>query len=163
MTATEPAARSAPDWAEIRRLYEERRDLTVGSICERMGVSAVTLRWHARHEGWRRRIKSVHGKAPEPRQALLDRFYKAIDLKLKQLETTMSQEESKSPADAERETRALGTLIRNVEKVTELKDELDRAGTGPQSRHPRLTPEDAERVGRELAKRILAFAAAHRD
>jgi hypothetical protein len=26
-----------------------------------------------------------------------------------------------------------------------------------------LTPDDAERVGRELARRILAFAAAHRD
>jgi hypothetical protein len=75
----------------------------------------------------------------------------------------MSQEETKSPAEPERDTRALGAPIRNVEKVTEVKDEFGRAGAEPPLQHYPLTPEDAERVGRELAKRILAFAAAHRD
>jgi hypothetical protein len=75
----------------------------------------------------------------------------------------MSQEESKSPVDPEREARALGAPIRNVEKVTEVKDECVRAGAERQLRPYPLTPEDAERVGRELARRILAFAAAHRD
>jgi hypothetical protein len=160
MTVTEPTARRAPDWAEIRRLYEERPDLHVTAICERMGVSPTTLRWHARHKGWRRRIKSVQGKAPNPRQTLLNRLYNAIELKVKQLEENMSQDGPKSPADAERETRTIGSLIRNVEKVTELKGELDRAGAEPQLRSQRLTPEDTERVCRELAERILRFATA---
>jgi hypothetical protein len=75
----------------------------------------------------------------------------------------MSQQESKSPAGPERETRALGAVNRNAEKVTEVKDEAHRAGAERQLRPYPLTPEDAERVGRELAKRILSFAAAHRD
>jgi hypothetical protein len=75
----------------------------------------------------------------------------------------MSQEESKSPADSERETRTLGAPIRNVESVREVKDEFGRPGAQPQLQRYPLTPEDAERVGRELAKRILAFAAARRD
>jgi hypothetical protein len=75
----------------------------------------------------------------------------------------MSHEESKSPAEPERETRALGAPIRNDEKAREVKDESGRAGAKPQLQPYPLTPEDAERVGRELARRILAFAAAHRD
>ena len=39
----------------------------------------------------------------------------------------MSQEESKSPADPERETRALGAPIRNVEKAREVKNDSARA------------------------------------
>jgi hypothetical protein len=101
----------------------------------------------------------VQRKAPDPRLTLLDRLYNAIQLKVQQLEENMSQDGPKSPADAERETRTIGSLIRNVEKVTELKDELDRAGAGPQLRSHRLTPEDTERVCRELAERILRFAA----
>ena len=162
MTATEHAARSASDWADIRRLYEERRDLNVTAICERMGVSPATLRRRARQEGWRRRIKCVQRK-PDPRLTLLDRLYNAIQIKVKQLEENMSQDGPKSPADAERETRTIGSLIRNVEKVTELKGELDRAGAEPQLRSHRLTPEDTERVCRELAERILRFAAAQSD
>jgi hypothetical protein len=88
---------------------------------------------------------------------------KAIEVKLQQREKSMSHEESNSPADCQRETRAHGAPIRNVETVTEVKDESGRAGAKPQLQPYPLTPEDAERVGRELARRILAFAAAHRD
>jgi hypothetical protein len=161
MTATEPAARPDPDWAEIRRLYEERNDLTVDAICQRMGVSGPSLRRRAARDGWRRRTKAAQRKATKARHALLDRLYNAIEIKLKQLETTMSQDGPKSPADNERETRAIGTLIRNTEKVRELKrDELDRPGGQPQRRAQRLTPEETERVCRDLAERILRFAAA---
>jgi hypothetical protein len=162
MTATEPTARRAPDWAEIRRLYEERHDLHVTAICERMGVKITTLRWRARNHGWRLRREAVQAKAPARPRTVLDRLYKAIELKVKQLEDNMSQDGPKSPADAERETRTIGSLIRNVEKVTELKGELDRTGAEPQLRSQRLTPEDTERVCRELAERILRFAAAQR-
>jgi hypothetical protein len=73
------------------------------------------------------------------------------------------KEESKSPAGPGRESRALGVPIRNEEKAREVKDASGRAGAERQLSPYPLTPEDAERVGRELARRILAFAAAHRD
>jgi hypothetical protein len=163
MTATEPTARSAPDWAEIRRLYEERPDLHVSVICERMGVKLATLRWRAKRHGWQLRRPAVQAKAPALPRTVLDRLYNAIELKVKQLEENMSQDGPKSPADAERETRTIGSLIRNVEKVTELKGELDRAGAEPQLRSHHLTPEESERLYLELAKRIRQFARGEKD
>jgi hypothetical protein len=104
----------------------------------------------------------VRSSSPEPGPTLLDRPDKASEVTLQQGENTM-KEESKSPAEPERDTRALGAPTRNVEKITEVKDESGRTGAKPQLRPYPLTSEDAERVGRELARRILAFAAAHRD
>jgi hypothetical protein len=52
----------------------------------------------------------------------------AIEVKLHHGEKSMGQEESKSPADSERETPTLGAPIRNVETVREVKDEFGRAG-----------------------------------
>jgi hypothetical protein len=162
MTATEPPARRAPDWAEIRRLYEERHDLNVTVICERMGVKLTTLRWRAKRHGWRLRRGPVQAKAPA-RQALLDRLYNAIELKLKQLEKSMSEDGPKSPADSERETRTIGTLIRSAEKVTELKDGLGAGGSEPRLRSHRLTPQESERLYHDLAMRIRQFAAGQRE
>jgi hypothetical protein len=162
MTPTEPAARPAPDWAEVRRLSEERRDLTCGAICERMGVSGPALRRRAARDGWQRRSTAAQRRAHKSHQTLRDRLYNAIELKLQQLEESMSQDEPKSPADNEREARALGSLVRHVEKVTELKiNELDRASGQRQWRPQRLTPDEKDRLRRELAERILRFAEAH--
>jgi hypothetical protein len=164
MTTTEPTARSTPDWAEIRRLYETRRDLAVETICERMGVKAWALRERASRERWLRRYEPRRRRAPDAGPTVLDRLNKAIELKLKQLEKSMTDDGPKSPADSERETRTIGTLIRNTEKVRELKkNELARAGSEPRLRSHRLTPEETERVCRELAERIRQFAAGQEE
>ena len=109
-------------------------------------------------------------KRPAPsgaahRRRLLDRLVAAISLKLSQLERRMSHDLAKDldplepgdPAtstDHERETRAIGALIDNLGKVTEMETGLARsAAAGGKSGASNLADE-AERCRRELAERL---------
>ena len=105
-------------------------------------------------------------KRPAPsgaahRRRLLDRLVAAISLKLSQLERRMSHDlESLEPGDPatatdhERETRAIGALIDNLGKVTEMETGLARsAAAGGKSGASNLADE-AERCRRELAERL---------
>lgn len=100
------------------------------------------------------------------RAALIARLYRAIYRKLEHLETSMETTDPPSAADNDRETRAIGTLIRNVEKVAELETDLTRAdavnaaGGKPASLYG---GEDADARRRELAERILKVRERHRE
>jgi hypothetical protein len=89
---------------------------------------------------------------PVDRAGLIQRLYAAIENNLQALEQRMNDDTTPSAVDGERDARALGTAIRNLEKVTELE-------TGPQRnaqhRDRGRTAEDADRLRRELAERIL--------
>lgn len=73
----------------------------------------------------------------------------------------METNDDLSIADHERETRAIGQLIRNVEKIVELEEAAETA-----ARQRRLVDDDEERpqggadadeIRRELAERIFRF------
>lgn len=90
------------------------------------------------------------------RDALVSRLYAAIDRNLNLLEQRMSDDTTPSAADGERDTRALGTAIRNIEKVTELEAGTERnAGPAPRGRGREFTDEEARQIRLELAERIL--------
>ena len=74
-------------------------------------------------------------------------------MKLKTIEERMMSDEPSSPADTERDVRALGTLIRNIEKLHEFDDQLSRGRPGQGATGP-ATAADAERRRHELAQRI---------
>ena len=105
-------------------------------------------------------------KRPAPtgtahRRRLLDRLVAAISLKLSQLERRMSHDlESLEPGDPatatdhERETRAIGALIDNLGKVTEMETGLDRATAGGGKSGVSNLADEAERCRRELAERL---------
>lgn len=97
------------------------------------------------------------------RAALLQRLYNAIDLKLNQLEKHMTSSNDVSSADHERDTRALTSLVRSFERVTEFDpDRANRtaAATGPAAADPAAsspvlaTAADAERLRRDIAQRL---------
>jgi hypothetical protein len=98
------------------------------------------------------------------RAAVVNRLYRAIDTKLKRLESRMQSGKTLTAADSERETRELGTMVRSFEKVTELAADLDRsrqpAGTG---RRGDLSAADAERMRREIAERLERLAGRRND
>jgi small-conductance mechanosensitive channel len=88
------------------------------------------------------------------RRALVRRLYKAIDTKLKQMERRMAHDmataednSDTSAADHERDTRAIGALIANLSRVTEIEADLERL---PGSSSP------AEQQGAQHAERQLA-------
>lgn len=141
---TQPAA---PDWAEIRRLYVDT-DEPVAAIAARLGTT--TRKIHARRlaESWparsarrpakkknakRQPVKPTRLKRPRRRRKrgplLIHRLYDAMLRKIEQMEERMSEGKPPSPADNERDTRALANLFRHYEKVKEIDAELARAGT----------------------------------
>ncbi len=88
---------------------------------------------------------------------MIGRLYRAICLKLEHMEARMASGESRSVQDDERESRALGVMIRNFEKVTEVVSELDRT-SGPSPRDPSAARADAERMRQSIAERVERLA-----
>lgn len=84
---------------------------------------------------------------------LVARLYRAISTKLEQMETRMANGEERSAQDEEREARALSTMIRNFEKVTEAATEFDSTRK-PAKPNEADNTADAERMRREIAARL---------
>jgi hypothetical protein len=105
----------------------------------------------------KRRLPST----PAARRRLLDRLVAAISLKLEQLERQMTQSldstdaASTTATDHERETRAIGALIDNLEKITEMETGL-RPSDAKHGKAAIATDlaDEAERCRRELADRL---------
>jgi len=155
------------DWKKIERLVRTT-NLSIEAISKRTGVAESTLRLHARRGGWRPGLKPLPPPPPalieraprtpaDARRALIQRFYKAIDTKLKQMEQRMKKEMQnddgiQSAADHERDTRAIGGLIKQLAKISEYEADLDRpAGQGDDFA---IVAAEAERYRRELAERL---------
>lgn len=94
---------------------------------------------------------------PASRRRLLERLVAAISMKLEQLERRMSvdlaKQDDASATDHERETRAIGALIDNLDKLRELEAGLaETAGkSGPAATD---LADEADRCRRELAGRL---------
>ena len=157
-----------PVRAAARRLYVQGSD-TVDEIAEKLGISSsTTYRW-AREEGWPRRSKGAGGSRRRRRAAavlgltvsredLIPRLYAAIARNLTRLENRMTNNEAASGGGDERDTRAIGTLARTLEKVTELEAGTDHTtAAAPKSGTATAKPDldEAERLRLELADRIL--------
>ena len=96
---------------------------------------------------------------PASRRRLLERLVAAIDMKLEQLERRMTNDlaagEDATATDHEREARAIGALIDNLEKITEIETGLGNA-TGKSGSAATVTDlaDEADRCRRELAERL---------
>jgi hypothetical protein len=151
--------RTSVDWVRIRAAFIERTESVV-AIAERYGSSPATIYRRAQAENWLAEVPSAIA-GDGVRAGLLRRLYRTIDRKLAQLEARMETDDELSIADHERETRAIGQLIRNVEKIAELEETASSsarkrgsANAGNEFEHGEA---DAEQIRRELAERILRF------
>ena len=144
-------------WQGVERDYFRGRE-TLAVIAERHGTSPGAIHDRRIKLGWPRyRDVTAAVAAAGPtidKAALIARFYSLINLKLEQMEEDMARSTERTPADNERETRALGTLIRNFEKVFGLEQESsgndDKRNSGEPER-----PAEAEAIRRELAERLV--------
>ncbi|MGD9803796.1 MAG: hypothetical protein AB7E81_17415 [Hyphomicrobiaceae bacterium] len=96
---------------------------------------------------------------PASRRRLLDRLVAAIDMKLEQLERRMTNDlavgEDATATDHEREARAIGALIDNLEKITEIETGLGTiAGKSGSAAIATDLADEADRCRRELAERL---------
>ena len=98
------------------------------------------------------------------RRALVRRLYKAIDTKLKQMERRMAHDmattegpSDTTAADHERDTRAIGALIANLSRVTEIEADLERhpgVASPAEQQGDRQLADEAERFRRDVAERL---------
>lgn len=154
--------RKSVDWGTVRAHYEQS-GVSVSELAHRHQVSKSAIYARARRQAWQRQKPNadVMRARVVPHASLVRRLYRSIDRKLAQLEARMERADEISIADHERETRAIGQLIRNIEKIAGLEQsarpgklqpapptrgEGDSSGVG-----------DADEIRRELAERILRF------
>ena len=146
-------------WRLLENAYSNTTE-PIAVIAGRFGVSAGTVSNRRSKFGWPPRRAGAIKESPKAaieamsdQAAVIARFYRLINLKLEHLEEDMARSEERTPADNERETRALGTLIRNYEKVAGLEqqrgDDEERGGNGLESQA------EAEAIRRELAERLV--------
>lgn len=153
------------DWAAIAHDYAATA-LTVSEICALRSVSLSTLYYHAKRDGWIKR-SATRRAAPIGRPAILTdngeadlarRLLTALDQKMTEFETRMTQAAAFPPAtaaDSERDARTLGTLVRLFDK---LKGFSAKAGAGvgaaSGSRIAGKDNHDADRFRNDLARRL---------
>ena len=87
------------------------------------------------------------------RRAMVERLFDAMDRKLSALEARIAAEGDVTPADSERTTRALNTLVRSLEKLADYENKIGK-GKGRSDGRPRTAVADPERRRSELAHRI---------
>jgi|RhiMetdeSRZDD1v2_1073273.scaffolds.fasta_scaffold193491_2 hypothetical protein len=160
-------------WDEVRRAYIENSE-TVKAIAQRFGISKASIQLRAKLEGWPPRGRSIAhvptdmslwAATVKVRRSLIHRLYQALDTKLKLMELRMQKNveglgkgEDLPAADHERDTRAIGTLIRSLDKVTEIAADLDRTADGrPKSADAAELFAEADRFRRDLAERLSKF------
>lgn len=162
MSQETASPRREPDWVAIRRLYEGR-EMTIAEIAASYGVSTSAIQRRRRAEGWiKRSLRGESRQSPVDvsaidRSRLIARLLKVVDRNLELLEMRMGLEEPSTAADRERETRAIGTLTRTIEKLTELQSDRDavRANSAKIRSGSTLDQDEAVRLRLEIAERIL--------
>jgi hypothetical protein len=159
-------------WDEVRRAYIGKSE-TVQAIVDRFGIPLSALHHRAKSEGWPRRRarsqvsarRSLSAASIPVRRRLIRRLFRLIETELELMEKRM-QKRAEDPnsdkdvpaADHERDARAVGTLVRSLDKVTEIAADLDRiTGGKPKSADADELFAEADRFRRELAERLSKF------
>lgn len=96
-------------------------------------------------------------------KSLVDRLYRVIVHNLEQMETRMSDDGNSAGDNPEREARAIGNIVRSIEKLKELEPDHAKpdASTRAKSRYP-LTPAEEDRLRDEIVERLLKLRERHR-
>jgi hypothetical protein len=168
---TEPPTEE--DWAAIRVAYETTPE-GLGPLSRRFGLHHLSIHNFAKARGWKLRAAASGPPAappqfPQPpaiprprpnrRQGMIDRLYRVIDSNLSQLEEIMQSQSDPSIADNEKETRTIGTVIGNIEKLKGLEDDAGKSSARhTKSSSPAEIAAETERLGRELADRLIRLS-----
>lgn len=125
-----------------------------GRPADRGGGSKPATHSERQHGAVRRKPKARSRAAAL--QHMVERLFDAMETKLSAIEQRMADGGDDTPADSERTARSLGTLIRNLERLSEYERKLHKleAAAGAKSGGER---DDTERRRQELARRIEAL------
>lgn len=171
------------EWARIEQAYRHGT-ATVAAIAAEFKTTRETIQKRRKLMGWPARSEIRRPKAgscetgspaqadkwqrqpapairmplaalgPVDKKELLLRFYRLLALKMAHMEADMARPDDRTPAENERETRALGALIRNFDKAFGLEQE-QRANDDRESAGEIDGRTEAEAIRRELAERLV--------
>lgn len=177
------------DWAAIEAAFVANGE-SVSAIGRRFGVSPSQIYRKARAGGWLRgraghgsgdpssggHVTAVSALAPaveeddnqsahapdrHSRTAIAVRMRRMVETQLLRLEERMADGDDATSTDQERDARALGGLIRNLEKLMDLDKQTSRREadfeTDGDPREGCSYDSDPETVRRVLAERILSL------
>jgi predicted transcriptional regulator len=156
-------------WAEAARLRQEGASYRL--VARALGITPSAVRQHAQKHGWpgcappsarTLRKRSFIGASMAQRRRLIRRLYDAIDVRLTLMEQRMQQQLAilqtdgapAAPGENEREARAIGTLIRNLDKVTEYAAALEADARGGSTIAAAALASEADAFRRDIAERI---------
>lgn len=159
-TDGKPPAAVIPAQSGTRKRRRERGD-PASSLDRAPVVYATPLMQSARR---RRRRSTKDNLSIKAQRARLRRTVALIDLKLEQLEERMSTKRTAgepdiSATDHEREARAIGVLIENLDKAKDVNIAIDRAGGAADTAD---LAREAEQHRRELSGRLQKLVDAAR-
>lgn len=165
-------------WAEAAKLRAEGASFS--AIAARFGVHATSVGVHARKHNWPghgtpARVAPLHkrsfvGASMGQRRRLVRRLYNAIDIRLSLMEKRMQQQlatlgtdnpQLPPPGENEREARAIGALIRNLDKVTEYAADLEATTSGGRTAAAAAAlASEADAFRRDIAERLAKLVPA---
>lgn len=148
---------SATDWDAVRQAYVNQ-DTPVRDICSAHGIFSQTLYRRADKEGWPRRREPREDAEARKILKLLTRLRRLAKGQIDEIEARRAgKPDVSSPADAERDARALTALAKLIEHIAaiEAKHQVGRHGA-----HDGTDPEQqADRARRRaaLADQLIAM------
>ena len=165
VTAQRIARRARMEGWPSRRQHRKRKRDGSKAKSARKPIAAQKRRDTAAGKPHRRLPANPAAQSLKARRTLVCRLYKAIDTKLQHMEHRMAHDmatdehpSETSAADHERDTRAIGTLIANLSRVTEIEADLERipgtAAANATEQADRQLADEAERFRREVAVRL---------
>ena len=144
----------ARDWAAIREAYASR-ETSIRDICRIHGIHSQELYRTVQKEGWPLRRESRGGR----RQTLqmLTRLRRIAESQIDEIETRSARTELATPAEPERDARALTALVKLIEHIAalEAKIHVRRDATREDAGGP--SPADRARRRSELADKLIAM------
>jgi uncharacterized protein YjcR len=157
MTASKP---QHPRYRAARAAYIAGKE-PIASFAARLGVNPKTIAtWRVKY-AWPDRNKTPAEAKPDrpvrasrTRPGRVLRIWVIIDQMLVRLEKAMTDDKSMTPADAERLSRAVGSLVRNIAQAAEIEQHARQRkprGAGPGGGDP-------ERLRQALAERLERLA-----
>lgn len=104
----------------------------------------------------RSRSKKSTGGSETHQRAIIERIYDVTDAKLAAIESRIMSATVLKPADAERESREIASILKTIEKLKELSDAFARPSDGRSAGKPAdaALANDAERLRQDLADRF---------
>jgi hypothetical protein len=154
MTTDQPPPEGG--WDTIRARYE-LRDERVSDIAQSIGLTAGQLIMKARTSGWttRRTLeqKQLLSEKGEKRKDTIQRLKDLLETRITALEAELNDIKSKSSqVKTDRDYRAIGTLVRTLDKVLQIERNSTSANEDAKKRFKPFTDRERNALADKLEK-----------